>query len=225
MRPADLHTLQARKVRSVSASIFSAGNASAQRKCRRARPSSLLPSSASRNRRSSPCSAQAQTCFALPLVERVGKHGKVYSLELSDEVARPPQIPVPGLIRMRHRENGRLPLPDESVDVALWAFAFRTLGHVASMLEETRRILRPGGRLAVVDWIRQEESFGPIRDDRVSAATCERCLAAGGFGLVGQRALNASHYLIVGRRPVGDAGGGSWESFTVSIRPGHERRI
>jgi SAM-dependent methyltransferase len=163
--------------------------------------------------------------FALPLVERVGKHGKVYSLELSDDVARPTQMTVPGLVRMRHRENGRLPLADESVDVALWAFAFRTLGHVASMLDETRRVLRPGGRLAVVDWIRQEESFGPLRDDRVSAATCERCLAAGGFGLVGQRALNASHYLIVGRRPLGDAGGGSWESFTVSIRPGQERRV
>jgi ubiquinone/menaquinone biosynthesis C-methylase UbiE len=163
--------------------------------------------------------------FALPLVDRVGKQGKVYSLELSDELARTPQASVPGLVRMRHRETSRLPLADESVDVALWAFAFRTLGHVGSMLEETRRILRPGGRLAVVDWIRQEESFGPLRDDRVSAATCERCLAAGGFGLVGQRALNASHYLIIGRRPLGDAGSGMWDSFTVSIRPGHERRI
>jgi len=163
--------------------------------------------------------------FAIPIAEQVGPHGKVYSLELSDEVGvRSPQRYVPGLVRMRHRENGRLPLADESVDVALWAFAFRTLRHVAGMLDETRRVLRPGGRLAVIDWIRQEEPSGPLRDDRVSAATCERCLAAGGLGLVGQRALNGSHYLIVGRRPLGDANGGR-ENLTITIRPGYERRV
>jgi SAM-dependent methyltransferase len=145
--------------------------------------------------------------FASPLSERVGPRGLVYSLELSDEiVTRPATRPVPGYSRIRQQDDGRLPLPDECVDLALWAFAFRTVGHVANMLSETRRILRPGGRLAVVDWIRQEESCGPRRDDRVSAATCERCLAASGFGLIAQRALNASHYLVVGRRPVGNAG-------------------
>lgn len=161
--------------------------------------------------------------FALPLAARIGSHGMVHSVELSDEIStKPMQRSIPGHVRIRHKENGRLPLSDESVDLALWAFAFRTLGHVGSMLDETRRILRPGGRLAVVDWVRQEESFGPLRDDRVSAAMCERCLAAGGFGLVGQSQLNASHYLIVGRRPVGDAGSSGWD-FRVTIRPGHER--
>jgi SAM-dependent methyltransferase len=165
--------------------------------------------------------------FALPLAARVGSRGQVYSIELTDDVSpRPPaQRAFPGLVQIRHKENGRLPLEDGAVDIALWAFAFRTLRHVGSMLEETRRVLRPGGRLAVVDWIRQEEAFGPCRDDRVSAATCERCLSAGGFGLVGHRSLNESHYLIVGRRPLGDAKGGAWDNFTISFRPGTERRF
>jgi SAM-dependent methyltransferase len=161
--------------------------------------------------------------FALPLAARIGANGLVHSVELSDEInERPLQRSIPGHVRIRSKDNGRLPLPDESVDLALWAFAFRTIGHVGSMLDETRRVLRPGGRLAVVDWIRQEESFGPLRDDRVSAAMAERCLAAGGFGLVGQRELNASHYMIVGRRPVGDAGNRAWD-FSVTIRPGSQR--
>ena len=147
--------------------------------------------------------------FASAVSERVGKRGLVYSLELTDEpMPAPPPRPVPGYLRMRQKESGQLALADESVDLALWAFAFRTLSHVASMLAETRRILKPGGRLAVVDWIRREEPLGPRRDDRVSAATCERCLAASGFGLIAQRAINGSHYLVVGRRPAGEAGAG-----------------
>lgn len=151
--------------------------------------------------------------FASTMAEHVSAHGVVYSFELTDEVVshsvpRPPVASTRGCLRMRHKETARVPLADETVDLVVWAFALRTLGHVATMLEETRRILRPGGRVAVVDWIRQEESSGPRRDDRVSAATCERCLAAGGFGLVGQRTLNASHYMVVGRRPLGDAGWG-----------------
>jgi len=156
--------------------------------------------------------------FASSISERVGPRGLVYSLQLTDDVVTRQMVrPVPGYVKMIHKESDRLPVIDESVDLAVWAFAFRTLGHVASMLEETRRVLRPGGRLAVVDWIRQEESRGPRRDDRVSAAMCERCLAAAGFGLVGQRVLNSSHYLVIGRRPLGDAGHG-FVPASMSVR-------
>jgi SAM-dependent methyltransferase len=151
--------------------------------------------------------------FASPFAERVGRRGLVYSLELTDELVHPvARRPVSGYVRVPHNESGRIPLANDSVDIALWAFAFSTLGHVAGMLMETRRILRPGGRLAVVDWIRREESCGPRRDDRVSSATCERCLAASGFGLIDQRSLNASHYLVVGRRPLTDSRPSALES-------------
>jgi len=151
--------------------------------------------------------------FASAFADHLSLHGTVYSFELSDDVGvrqslRPPEWSSRGYLTMRHKESGRVPLSDESVDVVLWAFVLRTLGQVSSLLEETRRILRPGGRIAVADWIRQDESSGPRRDERVSAATCERCLATGGFGLIGQRALNGSHYVVIGRRPAGDTGAG-----------------
>ncbi|MGH7619181.1 MAG: class I SAM-dependent methyltransferase [Gemmatimonadaceae bacterium] len=150
--------------------------------------------------------------FAAAFADHISLHGTVYSFELSDELSsggmahRPPEWTSRGYLKMRHKENGRVPLSDECVDLVVWAFVLRTLGHVSGMLDETRRILRPGGRIAVADWIRQDEVSGPRRDERVSAATCERCLAAAGFGLIGQRALNKSHYIVVGRRPVGLAG-------------------
>ena len=143
--------------------------------------------------------------YALPLVPRVGASGIIYSLDASENaIIRSAPDHLPSQIRVRRSSRDYLPLPDHSVDLALLAFVLRQIAHLRTMLMEIRRVLRPGGRIAVADWIRQEERVGPIREERVSAATCERWLAAIGFGLVGQRALNRSQYLIIGRRPMTD---------------------
>ncbi|HEY7396165.1 MAG TPA: hypothetical protein VH559_15020, partial [Gemmatimonadaceae bacterium] len=58
--------------------------------------------------------------FALPLAARIGAHGMVYSVELSDEVSprTAAQRSIPGHTRIRQKDNGHLPLPNESVDLA-----------------------------------------------------------------------------------------------------------
>jgi SAM-dependent methyltransferase len=157
--------------------------------------------------------------------QRVGVRGLVYSVELTDAVESPDRAiirtrrrPAPDVVRVQQKENGRVPLPDETLDLALWVFALGTLSHVGNMLSETRRVLRPGGRLAVLDWVRQDESVGPARDERVAAATCERCLASAGFGLIAQRAVTVSHYLVIGRRPFGEAGQARWSHNPVAAR-------
>jgi SAM-dependent methyltransferase len=143
--------------------------------------------------------------FGRQIAARMGSRGVVYSIELTEEDApEPAQRPLLGHVKLRHRDTDRLPLPDASIDLVVWAFAFRTLGHLGSMLAEARRVLRPGGRFAIADWIIQDETVGPSLEGRVSAAACERCLAASGFGLLGQLMLNASHYLVLGRRPLSE---------------------
>jgi ubiquinone/menaquinone biosynthesis C-methylase UbiE len=142
--------------------------------------------------------------YTLPLVPRVGVSGIIYSLDSSENAIVRAVPELPSQIRIRHSSRDHLPLPDHSVDLALLAFVLRQIAHFRTMLTEIRRVLRPGGRIAVADWIRQEERTGPTREERVSAATCERWLAAIGFGLIGQRMLNRSQYLIIGRRPMTD---------------------
>jgi demethylmenaquinone methyltransferase/2-methoxy-6-polyprenyl-1,4-benzoquinol methylase len=48
----------------------------------------------------------------------------------------------------------RLPLPDASLDLVTVAFGFRNLANYAAGLEEMRRVLRPGGMAAILEFSR-----------------------------------------------------------------------
>jgi len=48
----------------------------------------------------------------------------------------------------------RLPLADRSVDVCTIAFGIRNVTHIEAALREMRRVLRPGGRLMVLEFSR-----------------------------------------------------------------------
>ena len=54
-------------------------------------------------------------------------------------------------IRWKRGDLERLPIPDASVDVALLSQALHHAGDPAGALSEARRILRPGGRVLVLD--------------------------------------------------------------------------
>jgi demethylmenaquinone methyltransferase/2-methoxy-6-polyprenyl-1,4-benzoquinol methylase len=54
----------------------------------------------------------------------------------------------------------RLPLPDASIDVWCAAFVVRNIPDLDRALAEARRVLRPGGRLGVLDIPRMES--GPL---------------------------------------------------------------
>lgn len=56
----------------------------------------------------------------------------------------------------------RLPLRSESVDAALVAFGIRNVGRPLEALRELRRVLRPGGRLVVLEFSMPEGVLGGL---------------------------------------------------------------
>ncbi len=55
-----------------------------------------------------------------------------------------------------------IPLPDAAVDVAVSSFVLQLVPDRAAALREIRRILRPGGWLAVVTWLDETREFDPL---------------------------------------------------------------
>jgi ubiquinone/menaquinone biosynthesis C-methylase UbiE len=62
-------------------------------------------------------------------------------------------------LRYRRADATALPYDDETFDVALTAFVLQLVPSRFQALREARRVLRPGGRLAYVTWLRSSAPF------------------------------------------------------------------
>jgi ubiquinone/menaquinone biosynthesis C-methylase UbiE len=80
--------------------------------------------------------------------------------------------------------SGRLPLPDRSADAALMATVLHDLveeGAGEGALREAARLLRPGGRLAVVEFEKVDSHPGPPAAIRLSPDQVEALVVPFGF--------------------------------------------
>jgi len=108
--------------------------------------------------------------------KRVGPTGKVYGLDMTDEML--------ALARANQRKAGvdnveflqgeieRIPLPDAAVDVIISNCVINLSGEKDRVLSEAWRVLRPGGRLAVSDIVARGTIPGEIRKSMELWAGC-----------------------------------------------------
>lgn len=133
--------------------------------------------------------------FAVPAAIRVGPTGRVYALDMETEMLED----VRAKIAHEHLENitalrseeEHIPLPEMSVDVAFLACVLHELDGPGT-LRECGRILKPTGRLAVVDWKKIHQDIGPPFRHRLSEGEARAFLMRSGF--VPLRTIEAGRY-------------------------------
>ena len=83
--------------------------------------------------------------------ERVGANGRVVGVDLTPEMLEVAAATTPTGLRIDWRQGDAvsLPLPDESNDLALCQLGLMFFPDRAAAVSEMRRVLSPGGRLAV----------------------------------------------------------------------------
>ena len=136
--------------------------------------------------------------WTLPLAEIVGPTGQVWALDVSQELldalaARNP----PPQVRLLHTELPKIDLPDVSVDLAWLALVFHEVEPPEQLVGELLRVVRNGGRVAVLDWRPDAESeSGPPRADRVRPDHLIASLKAAGFAEAEQTWQDTDNYLV-----------------------------
>jgi ubiquinone/menaquinone biosynthesis C-methylase UbiE len=144
--------------------------------------------------------------YAVAAAHLVGSTGRVFALDLQPEMvdrvrerAAADQL---DNLEPRLCEESRLPLPDGATDKALVANVLHECLDRVAFLREVRRILVPGGQLAVVEWRAEAMEMGPPLAERMTADETRAALAAAGFAEIESLAAEttgATHYGVVAR--------------------------
>ncbi|MEL7660809.1 class I SAM-dependent methyltransferase [Acetobacterium wieringae] len=109
--------------------------------------------------------------FTIPAAKMIGDNS-AYALDTSPEMLAEvvQRSEAAGLnnIKTVKTEELDLLIPDEAVSFALLVNVIHEIVDKNQFLEETSRILKPGGKLAIVDWEKAQTEMGPPIDHRIA---------------------------------------------------------
>ena len=141
--------------------------------------------------------------FALPMARAVLPGGQVFAVDMQPEM----------LERLRARVEPELPivlvvgeathtaLEGASVDVVLFANVWHEVDDRPAALAEATRLLRPGGRIAILDWRTDvAQPPGPPLDHRIAASDVATMLKGNGFSIDTSAPIGIFSYLTVATR-------------------------
>jgi ubiquinone/menaquinone biosynthesis C-methylase UbiE len=143
--------------------------------------------------------------YTLAAADVVGEAGRLYAVDLWEEgiASLKARAAAEGIrnIEARVADVGvRIPLDDGSVDAALMATVLHDLVQDAkgeAALREAARVLRPGGRFAVVEFKKKEDGHGPPAAVRLTPAEVEGLVLPAGFGKITLLDMGRDTYLLV----------------------------
>ena len=123
--------------------------------------------------------------FTIPAAEIVNTTNKVFALDTSEEMLTELEkdASIAGLSNVItiKTEEYDLKLPNESVSFVLLVNVLHEIEEKERFLLEAHRILKPAGRIAVVDWEKKKTEMGPPIEHRISLEKSIELLTSTGF--------------------------------------------
>ena len=140
--------------------------------------------------------------FSIPAAQLIGPNGMVYALdvksEMIEEVEKRAKESNLDNIRTVITNEYDLKLEDKSVSCAFICTVLHEIEDRIKFLNETKRILRNTGKIAVVEWIKEESDWGPPVSHRVASSEIEEELKKCGFKEISYVKISQYFYIVMG---------------------------
>lgn len=142
--------------------------------------------------------------YTLAAARQVGTSGKVYAVEVQKELlsnlknsATKQGIFNVEIIWGDIERNGATKLKDRVVDAAIVSNVLFQAEDKPGLVAEVKRILKPEGKVLVVDWKESFGGMGPHPDHVISEMEAEKIFEAGGFSIERSISAGEHHYGFV----------------------------
>jgi ubiquinone/menaquinone biosynthesis C-methylase UbiE len=141
--------------------------------------------------------------FALPMAKAVGPKGKVYAVDAQPEMLEwlKQKLDEAGLanVELVQAEAEQTTLPASSCDIYFQANVWHELDDCGAAVREARRVLKAGGKAAILDWRPDvEPEGGPPLAHRIEPSHAMEHLRAAGFYAVSHVETGRYSWLVQG---------------------------
>ncbi len=137
--------------------------------------------------------------FSLPAARMVGPKGRVYALDVSGVMLAEIRSKVASLgifnIHAHQVTRDKLKIPEADATMAFISDVLHEVDDKKDFLAAVSAALKPGARLAVIEWIKKETPTGPPLKERLSEDEMQVLLKKAGFTEPAAAELSASHVL------------------------------
>jgi len=139
--------------------------------------------------------------FAFRLARHVGDAGRVYAVDVSPDMIvhlnrRIRDLQVKNVVSILSAPDDPL-LPDASIDRFFICDTWHHIGDHPRYLALMKKMLKPGGRVVMVDFMKAETPVGPPIEMRISRDDLLREMESNGFRLVTEHTFLPYQYFLV----------------------------
>jgi SAM-dependent methyltransferase len=142
--------------------------------------------------------------WTLPLSRLVGSDGKVYAVDVEpimlEELTTLAREQGLANVHVVASTELTIPLPDENADAVVAGFVLHEPAERGAFVREMVRLLKPGGKLLIIDWQKWETEKGPPVEHRVAEFEARDLLTGAGTSVESLPAPNAGVYLLLAHR-------------------------
>jgi ubiquinone/menaquinone biosynthesis C-methylase UbiE len=139
--------------------------------------------------------------FALPAARLVGLGGKVYGVDIGSEAIDELRWKAAGEgltnLQLTVGRAEEIILCHDCADIVFFGNALHHFQHPVEVIKNARTMLKPGGKLANLDWKKVATPFGPPLSIRFDEATATSLIELAGFDIETAKESGRYHYLII----------------------------